>query len=196
MNSSLIGWIMSLTLRRSTLARAWSARVDRSAATTRARLMLLIVLLRRVIRRRLVVEELRDVVSENELEVADRAVALLSDDDLGDTLLLRVLVVHLIAVDEADDVRVLFDRSRLAEIGELRPVIAGALLGTAGELRERNEREVQLLGDRFQAARDLRDFLVARLGLPLDGHELEVVDHDHVQAGLHLQAPRFGSHLH
>src|SRR6266404_6184963 len=89
--------------------------------------------LRRVIRSGLVVEELRDVVSEDELEIADRAVALLADDDLGDPLLHGVLVVDLIAVDEADDVGILFDRSRLTKVGELRPVIAGALLGTPGE---------------------------------------------------------------
>src|SRR4051812_8926136 len=122
MNSSLIGWIVSLTLSRSTLARARRAMVARSAATTRARLMMQIVLfcgagginavnpgprnlatalLRPVVRRRLVVEELRDVVSEDELEVADRTVALLADDDLGDPFFFRVFVVDLVAVDEA-----------------------------------------------------------------------------------------------
>ena len=75
-------------------------------------------------------------------------------------------------------------------------MIAGALLGTAGELRERDERHVQFFGDRFQASRDLRNLLVPRLDLSFDGHQLEVVDHDHVEAGLHLQPPRFGAHLH
>src|ERR1019366_3534902 len=142
MNSSLIGWIVSLTLSRSTFARTRRAMVVRRAATRKARRIALIVLfcnargitealaqaaaaparlryaaaarprlLRSVIRRRLVVEELRDVVSEDELEVADRAVALLTDDDLSDAFLFRVLVVDLVAVDEADDVGILLDRS-------------------------------------------------------------------------------------
>src|SRR5438105_2103807 len=82
------------------------------------------VLRRRVIRRRLVVEELRDVVSEDELEIADRAIALLADDDLGDALLLGVLVVNLIAIDEADHVSVLLDGTRFAKVSKLRPMIA------------------------------------------------------------------------
>src|SRR5258705_499082 len=104
---------------------------------------------------RLVIEELRDVVSEDELEVADRAVALLRDDDLRDALLLGFLVVDLVAVDETDDVRVLFDRTRLAKVRQLRPMIAGALLGTARQLRERDHRDVELLRDPLQAAGDL-----------------------------------------
>src|SRR5213595_800035 len=36
------------------------------------------------VRGRLIVEELGDVVAEDELEVADRTIALLGDDDLGD----------------------------------------------------------------------------------------------------------------
>src|SRR5687767_4358125 len=65
---------------------------------------------RHLIRLRLVVEELRDVVAEHQFEVADRAVALLGDDDLRDALLFGLFVVDLVAVDEADDVRVLLDR--------------------------------------------------------------------------------------
>jgi hypothetical protein len=48
----------------------------------------------------------------------------------------------------------------------LRAVVAGALLGTTRELRERDERDVQLLCDRFEAARDLRDLLMAAIELP------------------------------
>src|SRR5436190_15823354 len=128
-----------------------------------------------VVRLWLVVEELGDVVAEDELEVADGAVALLADDDLGDALLLGVLVVDLVTVDECHEIGILLDRSRLAEVGELRAVVAGALLGAAGELGERNHRKVQLLRDRLEAARDLRDLLVARLDFSLDRHQLQVV---------------------
>src|SRR6266567_9480333 len=53
---------------------------------------------------RFVVEEFGDVVSKDQLEITDRTVALLSDDDLGDPLLLGVLVVDLIAIDERNEV--------------------------------------------------------------------------------------------
>src|ERR1051325_1343337 len=123
---------------------------------------------RREVRLWLVVEELRDVVAEHELEVADRAVALLGDDDLGDSLLFRVLVVNLVAIDEGHEIGILLDRTRLAKVGELRPVIARALLGAARQLRERQHRYVELFRDRLEAARDLRDLLLARLDLSLD----------------------------
>src|SRR5688500_4897728 len=87
--------------------------------------------LREVLRLRLVIEELGDVVAEDELEVADGAVALLGDDDLGDALLFRVLVVDLVAVDEAHQVGVLLDRAGFTQIGELRAVVAGALFRAA-----------------------------------------------------------------
>ncbi len=54
---------------------------------------------------------------------ADRAVALLADDDLGGALVLRVGVVDLVAVDEQDHVRILFDRARVVAddaVGEPR----------------------------------------------------------------------------
>src|SRR5205085_3314507 len=84
----------------------------------------LLVVAPAILHLRLVVEELGDVVAEDELEVADGAVALLADDDLGDALLLGILVVDLVAVDEGHEVGVLLDRSRLAEVGELWTVVA------------------------------------------------------------------------
>src|SRR5207237_2080999 len=73
---------------RGRLAR-WTARVSRAAARRRRtsgrgrpRSLVFRSSFRRVIRLRLVVEELRDVVAEHELEIADRAVALFRDDDL------------------------------------------------------------------------------------------------------------------
>src|SRR6266498_3317291 len=61
---------------------------------------------------------------ERQLDVADGAVALLADDDLGDAGLLGlVLVVDLVAVDEHDDVGVLLDGARVVAddaVGEPR----------------------------------------------------------------------------
>src|SRR5690606_37327439 len=57
----------------------------------------------------------------------DRAVALLADDDLGDALLVGIGVVDLVAINEHDDVGILLDRARFAQVGHDRPLV-GSLL--------------------------------------------------------------------
>src|SRR5262245_9269098 len=67
--------------------------------------------------------EPRELVQERELDAADRAVAVLADDDLRDALVLGlrlVLVVDLGAVDEHDEVGVLLERAGLSKVGQLR----------------------------------------------------------------------------
>src|SRR5712692_4683390 len=71
---------------------------------------------------------------------AGRAVALLTDEQLRQALdvvpvLVGRAVIHLGAVDEAHHVRVLLDRARLAQVGELRAVVAGALVRRPRQLR-------------------------------------------------------------
>ena len=65
------------------------------------------------------------------------------------------------------------------------------------ELRDRHHRDAQLLGQRLQAARDLRDLLgavlVARVG---SRHELQIIDDEQVQAVLEAEAARLRAHLH
>src|SRR5438477_687238 len=84
-------------------------------------------------------------------------VALLADDHLG--LALDAVarlgiagpVVELLPVNEADDVRVLLNGAGLAQVRQLRTaVLAATLLGRARQLRDRQHRHVQLLGERFQ----------------------------------------------
>ena len=86
-----------------------------------------------------VVGEGHVVAEKDEREVAGRAVALLGDDDVGDALALGLLVVELLAVEEDDDVGVLLDRARVAQVGQLRLAqLALALLrlrGTAATAR-------------------------------------------------------------
>src|SRR6266478_4347444 len=64
--------------------------------------------------------EPRELAAEAKVYAADRAVALLADDDLGHALVAAVGVVDLVAVDEQDHVRILFDRARLAQVGHHR----------------------------------------------------------------------------
>src|SRR2546422_5316672 len=122
--------------------------------------------------RHLAVLEARVLLQEGQLDLADGAVALLGDVDLGDTLLLAVLgVVVLVAVEEADDVRVLLYRAGFAKIREPRHGWRAAL-DLAVQLRERHHRAAELFGTRLEGAGDLRDLLLAA-GVALDRpHEL------------------------
>src|SRR6266487_3595730 len=93
---------------------------------------------RRLLRRggiaRGVVVEPRVFLLEMQLDRAGRTVALLPDDDFGDSfnalVALRVhrAVVELLPVDETHHVGVLLDRARLTQVGELRPAVLAAPL--------------------------------------------------------------------
>src|ERR1700722_2007755 len=65
------------------------------------------------IRLRRVVLELGVLAEERQLKVAGRAVALLRDDDVRDALARRVLVVYLFAIDQQNEVTVLFNCSTI-----------------------------------------------------------------------------------
>src|SRR5690606_15236723 len=60
--------------------------------------------------------ELRELAEERQVELADRAVALLRDDDVRDALAGRIGLVDLFSVDEHDQVGVLLDGAALAQI--------------------------------------------------------------------------------
>src|SRR5262249_20832891 len=91
----------------------------------------------------LAVLETRVLAEERELHVTDGPVALLGDDDLGDSLLVAVLDVHLFAIDEHDDVRILLDRARVGAHDAVREPACGPrdrqvedLVFTGGEHRD------------------------------------------------------------
>ena len=138
-------------------------------------------------------------LDEGELGGADGTVALLADDDLGDPLgrLVRLAVrvaILLFAEDEHDDVGVLLEGAGLAEVGELRAVV-GARFGGARQLRERDDRNLQLLGQPFQRARDGRELGLSALEAAAPLHQLDVVDDQQVEPVLRLQAARLRAHL-
>src|SRR5581483_8455668 len=142
-----------------------------------------------------VVLEARVLAEESELHRADGPVSLLADDDLGDALLRRVRIVDLVAVDEEDEVGVLLDRARLAQVRHHRALVR-PLLEPAVELRQRDHGNLQLLRERLERARDLRDLGRPVLALARRLHELEVIDHDQAQrAVLPVQAPRARAQL-
>ena len=92
------------------------------------------------------VHELGVALEEREHDVADRPVAVLGDDHVGLARALGVAVVVLVAVDEHDDVGVLLDLPRLAQVRELR-LRRRPLLGRPRELGDRDDRHLELAGE-------------------------------------------------
>src|SRR5213082_4006055 len=70
-------------------------------------------------------------------------------------------------------------------------------LDLAVQLRERDHRHVQLLGERLQRPRYLGDLLLPAVLALRAAHELEVVDDDEAELrrGVALQPPRLGAQL-
>src|SRR5205807_3189304 len=100
------------------------------------------------------------------------AVALLADDQLGLAFEAFVglgidrAIVELLPIDETHHVGVLLDGPGLAQVGELgAAVLAAALLGGAGQLGQRDHRDVELFGQRLERAGDVGDLLLAVFGI-------------------------------
>ena len=55
---------------------------------------------------------------EEELDTAGGTTAVLGYDEIGDVLVLGIWIVVILAVKEHDDIGILLDRTRFAEIGE------------------------------------------------------------------------------
>ena len=127
------------------------------------------------------------------MQRARGTVTVLGDDELN--VLDHGVRVIARAVNEHDHVRVLLDRARLAQIGELRLdddsavlVLLLALFHVTRHLREQNDGDFELFGDYLHAARNIRDFLLTgRIALfVLDGHQLQIVYHHEIQPALAL----------
>jgi hypothetical protein len=96
---------------------------------------------------------------------------------------------------KADDIGILLDRARIAQVRQLRAFIL-ARFHVTGELREGQHGDVQVLGDGFEAAGDVRDLDGAVLtGLQGVGaaQELQIVGAQEPDAVLALQAPGPGA---
>src|SRR3954467_204751 len=102
------------------------------------------------LRRALQAQEAGVLALEGEGHVAQAAVAVLGDDQVGLTRAVGVLVVVLVAVDEHDEVGVLLDLAGLAQVGEHRALV-GPRLDAARELRQRDDRDLELAREDLQA---------------------------------------------
>src|SRR5215472_9413298 len=137
---------------------------------------------------------------ECQLDDAGWAVALLGNDDFSEAFEVGIVfLVNLFAEDERHEVSILLDRTRLAQIGELRAMVAAAAFGCAAQLREGNHRNLQFLGNSLQATRDGRDFLGAVLealaAYRHSRHELQVIDDQQVKSVLIFEAARLRTHF-
>src|SRR3984957_562409 len=103
---------------------------------------------------------------------------------------LLVLEVIFLSKNEQHHVRVLFDRTGFAKIGELRTLVV-ALLDLARKLRERQDRNIELLGQRLEAGGDFGQFLHAIVAARFRSRQkLQIVDNEKIEAALAFQAPR------
>src|SRR3990167_11242194 len=95
------------------------------------------------------------LAQERQLHHASRAVPLLGDDQLRDAGVgtVRVAAIDLVPVDQQDDVAILFQRAGLAQVRELRPMVTPEL-GRPGQLRQHEDRDVELLRPALQRARE------------------------------------------
>ena len=70
---------------------------------------------------------------ESQAHAADGTIALLADDNLGDAFVGAVWIIDFVAVDKADEIGILLERSRFSQIRHDRSFIC-TLFQTAIEL--------------------------------------------------------------
>ena len=134
---------------------------------------------------------------EVELDATDGTVSVFGDDDVDNVFVGRVGFGAVFAVEEHDDVGVLFDRTRFAQVGELRHLV-GARFDGARELGEREDGDIEFAGELFESAGYFGNFLdaVVAASSAAPFHELEVVDNDEPELMFRLEAARHGAHFH
>ena len=75
-------------------------------------------------------------------------------------------------------------------------LLVGALLGATVELRDRDDRHLELLGEQLERTGELRDLLLAGLDPLARAHQLEVVDDDELEVVALLEPAALGPDLH
>ena len=134
---------------------------------------------------------------EIELNATDRTVSVFGDDDVDDVFVGSVGFGAVFAVEEHDDVGVLFDRARLSQVGKFRHLI-GARFDGARELGEGENGNIEFSGELFETAGYFGNFLdtVVAVSSAATFHELEIVDDNESEFVFRLEAARHGAHFH
>ena len=102
-------------------------------------------------------------------------------------------------MDEADDISILLDSTRLTKVGELRTLAIGiptlqSVLHTTVELGEGDDGDIKLLGQHLEGARDGADLLLSVTEVHTAGiHELQVVDDDDLDLMLTYETTSLGT---
>ena len=100
-------------------------------------------------------------------------------------------MVIFLAVDEHHHVRVLFDRARLAQVRQTRPMIfASVRFHLPIQLGQNHDRDLKLAGKRLQPPAHSRHLLLARKAGILRLDQLQIVDDEKPEALCLAQAPR------
>ena len=126
------------------------------------------------------IEEPGVILFPDQFDIADWAVSLFGDDDLGLSCKFDCFVgfvVVLFAVDEHDDVGVLFDRTGFTQVAKPRSVVFG-VLGLAVQLREAQHGDALLAGEHFEASGDFGDLFLTGVFGVVWVDQLQVVDDD------------------
>ncbi len=137
------------------------------------------------------VAKLGEAALKLEFHRVRRTIALLGDNQLGHILVFGLSVVHHIAVNEADDVGILLDRSRLPQIGQHGPFVFFATLGTSIQLGERQNRNIQFLGETLETPADFGNFLLPAPRPTITVGQLQIIDHHQVETVFGTQATTF-----
>ena len=140
------------------------------------------------------VQEAGEFGNPLEFNRAGRAVPLLSDDDFG--LSLQILVIRLVipavilfTVNKHHNVGILFNGTRVAQIAQAGAVVF-RLFGLAVDLRQTEDRNVEIPCQSFQAARRFGDLLLPRFQGVVRLDVGQIVDDDQAQPVLPLEPPR------
>src|SRR5574341_1003884 len=137
---------------------------------------------------------------EGQLDGAGGPVAVLGQMDFRHPLL-RALVavlkggVHLRPVNENHQVGVLLDGAGIPQVGEQGPPVATPLFRGPRQLGERDDRRLELPGQRFQRAGDEADLLLAAVRVRGPAQQLQVVHHEQPDVVLRLEPPGLGTEL-
>ena len=98
---------------------------------------------------RVQIQEQRIFATEVEFNRIRRAIAVFGHDDFRNMLILCFLIVIILPVEKGNNIRILFQRPRFAEVTEHGPLVLAAFY-TAAELGKGDKRYFQLSRQRFQ----------------------------------------------
>ena len=119
---------------------------------------------------------------------------MLGNDHLGG--IIQCFIIDLRTVEKQYHISILFDGSAFTQVGNDGLVIC-TLFRASVQLRQQQNGHIQLSGQKLHGTGHVRYFLLAVVTLAgrraRPGHELHIIDNDHIQSGLCFQPSAFGA---